>query len=1202
MKKFFAFVLFLVCVVAVAACSHSNVATTTESASVYVADREITVYVGGTYQFVPSGAESFSYVSSDEEVAKVSQNGLLTGISDGTAFIDVSSDASSVTCKVNVITAENYIRLSADRLTVAMGSDITLTAEVVKNGKTTDEIVKFDYDLEEKFVVKPSGFNTVKISLKDTGNYKVSVTYGSLKAVCIVKSVNVAAEVLESPLASVVDCGIVQWEPIENASGYEYCINGGEWIETTETSFDVHSVTDVLKYKDKAVLAVRAVTGENDFDYIDSLPVSIDFSHDYKETVLEEYTCTKAGITEYKCAACGKEYTDEMHLADHVMVDGACTVCGLQQTKKVVYRYDENNDCYFVVGADAGYDDTDLYILAKYNDGKNGERAVKYIGYGAFQSNKTIRKAILPESMTEFVDADAKFNKTDKNGVMVSSPLRGACFDDCSELEYVSMKGITVLRDVADASYAHWNFRDCYNLKQVIVGNGFNNYGATFMRWTQTPDNAENQIDIYVYGDNVVGLCNDSYPIGYDAGYGNNTLLTGDVFYYSEESENCYQWHYASDGETIVSGGKHVYNAKNKCKKCGAMNDYGVKYEFDGSSYYVSDNRTLNQKEVVILDTYTDGIHGERPVTFVKNSAFAGNVVLRKITLPKSVIRLDGSVFANCGNLEYVSMTGITDMVFVSLSDKGIYQGIQDIDTGNNFLDCYKLGTLIVNEKFNLYAAAESQQFLGRDRLDQNNKVIKAVPCVDIYSIGSFADSDIKAAPNGKNNLLTGIVFYKGDLDKCRRWQQDEDGIIESSAREHNYVDGICSNCGEKDAMGVIYGYNAAKGVYYVAGYNGSGENVTVFSTWDDGKNGEKPVKYLAAAAFKDNTTIKKVILPASVDSLEGSVFWGCENLEYVSMTGITNLEYASPYGGAGRNNNFRNCFKLSVVITSNALSSNVGQFGCGATDTSNKKILDFYVDGESGAPSLDYETADANNLCSGKVFYKGDATKCLQWNFDENGEIIHGAAEHNYKDGVCGDCGDVQSKTVTYAYDSANACYYVTGVSSQTERELYIRPTYNDGTNGEHAVKYLAANAFKDNTTIKKVILPASVDSLEGSVFWGCENLEYVSMTGITNLEYASPYGGAGRNNNFRNCFKLSVVITSNALSSNVGQFGCGATDTSNKKILDFYVDGESGAPSLDYETPDANNLCSGNVYYYSETEKSGCWHYVNGVATLWA
>lgn len=190
------------------------------------------------------------------------------------------------------------------------------------------------------------------------------------------------------------------------------------------------------------------------------------------------------------------------------------------------------------------------------------------------------------------------------------------------------------------------------------------------------------------------------------------------------------------------------------------MNDYGVKYEFDGSSYYVSDNRTLNRQEVTILGSYTDGIHGEHPVTFVKNSAFAGNAILRKITLPQSVTRLDGGVFLSCENLEYVSMTGITDMAFVNLSNTGIYQGLQ-VDTGNNFLDCYKLKTLIVNEKFNLYAAAEAQQFLGRDRRDQNNKVIKAVPCADIYSIGSFANSEIKAAPNGKIICLRELCSIK---------------------------------------------------------------------------------------------------------------------------------------------------------------------------------------------------------------------------------------------------------------------------------------------------------------------------------------------------------------------------------------------------------------------------------------------------------
>ena len=124
---------------------------------------------------------------------------------------------------------------------------------------------------------------------------------------------------------------------------------------------------------------------------------------------------------------------------------------------------------------------------------------------------------------------------------MVSSPLRGTVFDNCSNLEFVSMPGITVLRDVADAAYAHWNFRDCYNLKQVIVANGFDNYGATFMRWVNTPDNAENQTDIYVFGEKVTKLCNDSYPIGYDIGFGNNTLLTGDVFYYDENSADCYK-------------------------------------------------------------------------------------------------------------------------------------------------------------------------------------------------------------------------------------------------------------------------------------------------------------------------------------------------------------------------------------------------------------------------------------------------------------------------------------------------------------------------------------------------------------------------------------------------------------------------------------------------------------------------------------
>ena len=602
------------------------------------------------------------------------------------------------------------------------------------------------------------------------------------------------------------------------------------------------------------------------------------------------------------------------------------------------------------------------------------------MGYGAFAANKTIKRVFLPESMTEFVDKDNRYNKTNKNGVMVSSPLRGTVFDNCTNLEFVSMKGVTVLRDVADASYSHWNFRDCYNLTQVIVHEDFDNYGATFMRWVNTPDNAADKTDIYVYGKKITKLCNDSYPIGYDLGFGNNTLLTGEIFYYDETDEGCYKWHFAADGITVVTGGKHVYNNKNKCKKCGAMNDFGVNYgyyegeDLDGNqvkTYYVSDNNTLNLTDVVILDEYTDGIHGTHPVTFVKNGAFAGNPTIKRVTLPESVTRLDGGVFQLCENLEYVSMIGITDMIFKNLSNE-IFYG-EGVVSNNNFLDCYSLTTIIVNKNFNLYTESNAQQFLARDTSKSSR--------LDIYSVGTYEESAINASPNGSNNLLSGIIFYKGNLDVCRRWI-DDDGVIETSAREHDFVDGVCTVCGEKDAAGVIYQYSAAYGVYYVSGYGGTSETVRVFGKWNDGKNGEADVKYIAGGAFRDKTEIRRVILDDNIVSLEGSVFWGCSNLEYVSMKGVTNLDYTSPYGGSGRNNNFRECFKLKIVVVSNAFTTNVGQFGCGASDTRNEQILDFYVFGESGAPVLNTDMADWNNLPSGNVYYYSETKKSGCWHY----------------------------------------------------------------------------------------------------------------------------------------------------------------------------------------------------------------------------
>ena len=364
-----------------------------------------------------------------------------------------------------------------------------------------------------------------------------------------------------------------------------------------------------------------------------------------------------------------------------------------------------------------------------------------------------------------------------------------------------------------------------------------------------------------------------------------------------------------------------------------------------------------------------------------------------------------------------------------------------------------------------------------------------------------------------------------------------------------------------------------------------------MFDTWNDGKNGEKAVKYVEFKAFSENKTITKVILPESIDSLEGSAFLGCTNLEYVSMTGVKTMNWASVYNNKDGDNNFRNCNKLKYVVIGSELSANCGQFNTEKLPA--VLTLCLYVDGADGAVNL----AGNNALWTGNIFYKGNSSECGKWNYNADGEIV--STFHDFVNGKCSNCGIYDTAGVKYAYNSEKQVYYVTGCDANVT-EIIVLSAYSDGINPEKPVKYVGAAAFINNVTITKVILPESVDSLEGRVFWGCENLEYVSMTGVTNLKYASPYGGE-RNNNFRNCFKLKIVIVSNALYSDVGQFGCVPTDPGNKKILDFYVVGSSGAPLLDYETADANNLCSGNVYYYSENEKAGCWHYVNGVATKW-
>ena len=1180
-----------------------------------VKDKSKTLFVGETYEIEPTSEGEFTYSSTDEEVAVVSDSGVVTAVSDGVAFVEVSNGKSNANVKINVIKSVEYIRLDANEVGFVKGGEKTIKAEVIKNGEISDDEVTFTCESEGVKLVKNG--NTVTISASVTGYYTVVVACEDLKESIIVKVVGENAKMLGTTESEVENCVTLKWNAVENADGYKVMVNGGEWTDVSVTSLDVTEYTKDLKNGEKAVFAVRAVA-KNNFGYLDGLSNRLIFSHDYAETVIEKYTCVKAGKVKYTCKDCGKEYEQDGVYADHVIENGACKVCGLVVTEKINYLYDSENECYYVGGTDAGFDSEEVYILAEYDDGKNGKHPVKYFGVNAFTGNDIIKKVVIPKAITEFKDVRGAYNNIEKGDEMLSSPLRGGTFDGCTNLEFVSMEGITVLPAIdsnvicdkdgnfvrigeevniteeekkkgfkaATTDYYHDTFRDCYKLTTLIVGNGFDNKGRSFMNWQLTPTGVSGVTDIYVNGE-VKNIASESYPIGTPSG-ANNNLLSGDVFRYEQDSTKCFTWYYDANGK-FVSNGKHEYNRSGVCKKCYALNDAGVKYVYYEADdcYYVGDNRIIDQAEIEILSEYDDGIHGLKPVTFVRNEAFLNNQIIRKVILPESVTTLDGGVFQGCSNLEYVSMTGIGDMAF-----KQIERPYGKVTTNNNFLNCFSLKAVIVGKDFNLYADSEdAQQFIGVGD--------EITVCVDIFVDAKKSVSDVNCGPSPKNNILTGRIYYKGDLKRCGEWTIDADeNIVTSEKVEHDYENGICKNCGDYETYGVNYLFDEAKNVYYIASYTGKNPEMKVLGEYDDGEHGVKPVGYVKNSAFMDNSVITKVVFPESVKRLEGSVFQGCLNLEYVSMTGVEeltleNLSNSGIYDGiAYSTNNFLNCGKLKVVIVGKKFKITNNHF-IRTDDSLPAGLADIYMSGTKAECEFIYSPTDKNEHLSGVVYYQGDLSRCQEWKFNADGTISTSAKSHNYVDDKCTNCGDYETHGVSYLYNESKGVYYVSGYIGSSA-EVTILAKYDDGTHGEKDVTYIATSAFESNAVITKVILPDSIKSLDGSVFQWCSNLEYVSMTGVENLDYdGSALGyGATRGNNFMDCTALKYVILNPAFTTNCQQFFL-QNGNPEKAILDIYVNAASGTPNFGGAN---TNLLTGNVYYKVDdtaTVKCMQWNY---------
>lgn len=462
------------------------------------------------------------------------------------------------------------------------------------------------------------------------------------------------------------------------------------------------------------------------------------------------------------------------------------------------------------------------------------------------------------------------------------------------------------------------------------------------------------------------GTVTYKYATAEDGEYTEITAFRSGVYYvkaFVEEGDD----YEGAESPAVSFRVSHNFNANGKCA-CGEYNTQGVKYGYDAVNkvYYVDNNKDLNVAEVTVLPAYNDGTNGEYAVTFIRNGAFMDNGNIVKVILPDSIKQLDGSVFQNCAKLEYVSMTGITDMAFLNLSGKGIYAGEAEVVTNNNFHLSVNIKYLIVNKAFNLFRdSADAQQFPGN------------AACIDLYVDGTQDESNVRVV-SSKNGLLSGVIYYKGDASKCLQWNFDSDGNISHGNAKHNFVDGKCSGCGIYNTQGVKYGYDATNKVYYVdkqeTTFNVA--EVNILPLYDDGTNGEHEVTSIRNGAFQNNTVIRRVILPESVKRLDGSVFQDCENLEYVSMTGIETMMFDnittaySPSETVCTNNNFHNCPNLRKIVVGTKFNLHPNNGGEQQFSGRGDANVDVYVAGSSEESSVNVKNEAPNARLSGNIYY----------------------------------------------------------------------------------------------------------------------------------------------------------------------------------------------------------------------------------------
>ena len=338
-------------------------------------------------------------------------------------------------------------------------------------------------------------------------------------------------------------------------------------------------------------------------------------------------------------------------------------------------------------------------------------------------------------------------------------------------------------------------------------------------------------------------------------------------------------------------------------------------------------------------------------------------------------------------------------------------------------------------------------------------------------------------------------------------------GNVEIKTIPHEFVNGACSGCGEKEfSKGLLFTLDESSDTYIVSGIGTCTDVDIVIPSKYNGKD----VTIIGEEAFYNCATIQSITIPSTITKSRSLAFYGCSSLKAVYIDDIAawcsisfvNMRYSNPLEQAG------NLYLNGALVEDLVIPSGVTKIG----------TLAFI-----NCQSLTSIEIPNSVIC----ISQGAFNDCVNLK-----TVKLGTGITELWDSFTG-CTSLEN---LYIYDLEKYCNieFVNGSSGkslQYATKLYLNNVLLKTITVPSGITNFS-NAFTGYKSLQKITLPSTITAITSNAFSGCSELTEVLINeGPTKIE----------GNAFYNCSKLkNIVIPDSVLSIADSAFkNCTALET---------------------------------------------------------